>query len=215
MRRVLGILMLAGTAQAAPSPSWDDLPALLAAAEAPVDAELRACVRDKLPRTIGISATRSKGGSTSVGMPIYGLGYRGPTPEERCLGRASAKIQLPPLPAEIDHVLLAIEIGTQVAFKEWRDVPAELATLLDPDRRAALAACDRKPRTVRVMLDVRKRATTAWLPAWQFHSDTGDGSTPPDQQRVKRCLTRAVRGWRPPLLPRVIGELELSVRTSP
>lgn len=216
MRIVLGLLVVSfGTARAAPPPSWADLPALLAAAEAPVDAELRACVHDKLPRTLGISISRAKDGSTEVGMPVLGVGYRGYTPEERCLGRAVAKITLPPLPPEIVRMTFGLTIGTAPSFDTWRDVPATLATLLDADKRAALAACDVKARTVRVILDVRHKATTAWLPAWQFHSATGDGTTPPAQQRVKKCLSKAVRTWTAPLLPpSVVGEIELAIRTA-
>jgi len=221
------VLAAAGPASAgsggAPAPSWTDVPALVAAATAPVDDALRACVRGHLPRTIELVATRGPGGATQVSMPLYGLGQRGPTPEERCLVRAVARVRLPALPAEVERISLLHVVAAagapappaDPAFAAWRDPAAAIATLIDPRRRAALAACDRRPRTVRLILDLRHGATRVWLPAWQFHSPTGDGTTPPAQRRVRACLRGAIHGWKPPVLPRAMGELELALRVTP
>jgi len=197
---------------------WTDVPALIRSATAPVDGELRKCSK-RLPNRIAMIATRTRAG-TAVAMPMPGVGGRGFTPEERCLMAAIAKVALPALPAEIERVILVHAITDapatpDKAFDDWRDPAATLATLIDAKRRAALAACDGKPRTVRVILDLRAGATRVWLPAWQFHSASGDGSTPPAQRRVKACLTKAIRDWHPPALPSAMAELELALAVGP
>lgn len=200
---------------------WTDVPALLASATAPVEAELRACTK-KLPLTVGIIASRTKKG-TSVVMPMPPVGIRGFTDEERCLMKTIAKIELPELPADIETIYLGHTVvaagatapATETAFDAWRDPGKTVAGLFDDKRRAALAACDRKPRTVRLVLDERHGKTRVWLPAWQFHSPTGDGSTPPAEQKVKACMTKAITGWKAPVLPGQMPELELAISVSP
>ena len=123
------------------------------------------------------------------------------------------------MPAEVERVILGHTIvaagaaapAIDKAFADWRDLPATLSTLIDAKRRAALAACDRKPRTVRVILDLSHGKTRVWLPAWQFHSDKGDGTTPPAQRPIKACLTKAIADWKPPVLPWSMAELELAI----
>lgn len=211
-----------GSARAQPQGAgWTDVPALVASATAPVEAELRACAT-KLPRTVGLIVTRTKKG-TRVAMPMPPVGIRGFTDEERCLMKTIAKISLPELPAEIERVVLGHTIvaagspapAADPAFPPWRDPGKTVATIFDDARRTALAACDREPRTVRVVLDLSHGKTRVWLPAWQFHSPTGDGTTPPAQRKVKACLTRAIRGIRPPVLPQRMGELQLALAVSP
>jgi len=199
-------------AEAQPAATWKDVPALLGSATAPVAADLRNCVTT-LPRTIGLFATRSKGG-TQVSIPLYGVGGRGLTKEERCLSKVVARIVLPPLPAEIERVGLAYTIADSPVtpgFGAWRDPIAVLATVIDASRRSALASCDARPRTVRLVLDLRRRATRVWLPAWQFHSPSGDGSTPVSERRVKACLAKVIATWKPPVLPAAMGELQLAI----
>lgn len=189
---------------------WTDVPAMLAEATAPIAAEVGACT--KLPKRIGINAARLKDGSTTVGMPMPNVGIRGFTKEERCLGLAIAKVKLPPLPAEIQSVDLAHAFGgSPVEFGAWRDPAAVLATVFDAKRREALAACG-KSRTVRLVLDLSHGKTRIWLPAWQFHAPSGDGSTPAPEARVKACLTRAIRGFTAPVLPADMGELQIALR---
>jgi hypothetical protein len=218
---IVALLTVIAAPAAAAAPTWADTPALLAHATAPVAGALRACV-SKLPRPISLIVTRRRDGATSVTMPLYGLGGRGMTPEERCLAGTVPRIKLPPLPAEIErvgllHVIAAPDVkpARDPAFDDWRDPAAALARFLDEKRRAALAACSRAPRKVRLVLDLRRGATRVWLPQWQFHSPSGDGTTPPAEQRVKACLGAAIRGWRPPTLPRAMGELELAVAVAP
>lgn len=221
MRLVTCAVLLGIAAPAAAAPSWSDVPDLLAAATAPIAAELRGCVTGKLPKTISVILTRGKLGTTA-GMPIYGLGFRGPSPEQRCLGTAVAKLALPDLPAEIEQVLIGVLIQRdttplpppETAFADWKDLAAAVASLIDAPRRATLAACDARARTVRLVVDRTARATRVWLPAWQFHSPSGDGTTPPREQRVKACMTKAVRGISAPALPTVLGELQLAIRVS-
>ena len=176
---------------------------LLIATPAAADAweDLAKC--SKAGKRISILATRTKDGSTQASMPIYGLGGRGPTAEERCLGAAVAKLTLAPLPGEIESVIVGHAIG---------DPPPKLEgwPTFDASQRAALAACDRKPRTVRLVLDLRANKTRVWLPAWQFHSPKGDGSTPPPERVVKACMTKAIRGWTA-TLPAGVGEIQIAL----
>ncbi len=181
--------------------------ALLVSTPAAADAweDLTTC--SKAGKRISITATRAKDGSTQAGMPIHGLGYRGPTPEERCLGAAVAKLTLAPLPDEIEHVVLGHAIGDPAPKLDgW--------PTFDAAQRAALAACDRKPRSVRVVVDVRARQTRVWLPAWQFHSPKRDGSTPAPERRRKACLTKVIRGWTA-TLPAAAGEVQIALAVSP
>ncbi len=220
--RVLGCAIVLGlVAPAAAEPSWTDLPALLSSSTAPLADELRGCVKGKLPKTISVTLSRGKTGTTA-GMPIYGLGFRGVSPEEKCLGAAVAKLVFPELPAEFEQVLFGLIIRRDTAptpppdkeFADWKDPASAVATLIDAPRRATLAACDTKARTVRVVVDHTSRATRIWLPAWQFHSPRGDGTTPPAEQRVKACMTKAMRKWTAPALPAALGELQLAIRVS-
>ena len=164
-------------------------------------ADLATC--SKTGKTIAITATHAKSGATLASMPVLGVGYRGFTPEERCLVAAVAKLTLAPLPAEVERATFAHVIG---------DPPPDLKNwpTFDADQRKALAACDRKPRTVRLVLDVRRNKTRVWLPAWQFHSPAGDGSTPERERRVKACMTKAIKGWTA-TLPAQVGEIQLAL----
>jgi len=217
MRFVTCSVLVALTAPASAA-DWTDLPALIAATEAPVLGDLRACVKGKLPKSIGYVLARGKRG-TSAGMPLYGVGFRGITPEQRCLGTAVAKLAFPELPAGIEQVTLGLTIRPATAptpppdpaWGAWKDLASALTTLIDGPRRATLAACDGKARTVRIVVDRTTRATRIWLPAWQFHSPKGDGTTPPAEQRVKACMTKAMRTWTAPALPAGLGELQISI----
>jgi hypothetical protein len=202
---------------------WSDTPAVVAAGVAPVEDALRACFRAPLPQRIGFFASRGDDGGTIVAMPLpASVGHRGLTPEERCLMRTIARIELPPLPEGIDRIALGQVIvaagdpapAADAAFADWRDPAATLAPALDA-HRPAMAACDRRPRTVRLVVDLRRGRTRVWLPAWQFHSKRGDGTTPARERPVKACLRRAVAGWRLPALPRAMAELQLSVPVTP
>ncbi|GEM_PF-3907992 len=222
MRGLVGISVLLSLRIASADPSWTDVPALLDSAFAPHGDALRACVK-KLPFELGFFATRTKTGGTAVSMPLYGVGHRGPTPEESCLVAAIEKVALPPLPAEIERVGVGFTLVTAGAppmkrekrFDDWRDPAATIAMAIDDKRRAALAACDRKARTVRLILDRSKDQTRIWLPAWQFHSSTGDGSTPAAEAKVKACMTKAIRGWNAPVLPLQMGEIQVAFRVTP
>jgi len=209
-------------AQPAPPPGWDDAPAMLTAA---VDAHadtLRACLAGQPPRTIGVIVFRDRHDRTVVAMPMPAVGIRGLTPEERCLGRAVAGVVLPPLPPTLAQVGFAYTIaaaGTPApavdpAFVDWRAPATTLAAGLDP-HAATIAACDRRPRTVRLNVDRRRDRTRVWLPAWQFHARSGDGTTPARERKVKACIARAIRGVALPLLPRTMGELQVELRTAP
>jgi hypothetical protein len=219
----ISIARAAPATPTAPAPDWKDTPALLAAATAPVEAELRACVGKHVPRGITLIATRGRDGATSVAMPIYGVGGRGLTAEERCLTKAVAHVKLPPLPATIESIQLLYVIsaaGTpppavDPAFADWRDPDAALAKFLDPARHASLTACAPKARTVRLIFDLRKHATSVRLPAWQFHAPNGSGTTPPAEERVKTCLTHAIHGWSPPVLPQAMAELDVALPIAP
>ncbi len=221
MRLVTVSLLLSLAGSAAAAPGWTDVPDLLARTTAPIADELRACVKGKLPKTISVILSRGTSGTTA-GMPIYGLGYRGPTPEERCLGGAAAKLAFPELPAEIDQLLIGVVIVRDTtpilppdqAFADWKDLATAVTTLIDAPMRGTLAACDGKARTVRLVVDRTSKKTRVWLPAWQFHSPTGDGTTPPKEQRVKACMTKALRGISAPALPAVLGEMQLAIKVS-
>jgi len=214
MRCLLFLLPLSTlTARAA---GWSDVPALVSSAMAPVDAELRACSK-RLPRSIAVIASRNaKTGKTDVTLPIYGVGGRGLTAEEKCLTAAVAKVSMPDLPATIDRVIVGHTVYADgvkpppddAAFDDWRDPAATLAHVVDAK---ALAACSAKPRTVRIIFDLTAGKTRVWLPAWQFHSPSGDGSTPPAEQKVKACLDKAIATFKPPVLPKAMGELEAAV----
>ncbi len=216
------VLLGSGLAWSEPAASgWNDVPALATAAATPVAATLRACVHGRLPLALELIATPARGGSTNVAMPMPPVGQRGLTPEERCLLRAVPTIALPPLPEELARVGVAITVdatGVTVAadpaWDAWRDLGAAIARVVDRDHRAALATCAPRARTVRLILDRRHDRTRVWLPAWQFHSPSGDGTTPPAEQHVKACLTRAIAAWKPAVLPAAMGELELAIPVS-
>ena len=215
MRIALLLLLSSSTALA---DDWTDVPGLIKSATAPIDGELRTCSR--LPKRIVMIAGRAKDGSTTVGMPMPNVGHRGFTKEERCLMAAIAKVKLPALPAEIDQIILAHTVSdapalADKAFDAWRDPAATIATLVDAKHRAALGACDRKPRTARVILDLSHGKTRVWLPAWQFHSPSGDGSTPEPERRVKACMTKALRDWSAPVLPRDMADIRLALAVKP
>jgi len=211
---------------AAPPPAtatWADAPALIARVTAPVEVALRGCLEGRLPRTLTVSVSRAASGASAVAMPMPGVGGRGLTDEERCLARVIATIEVPALPAEIDRMLVGLTVvaagaappAVEPAFASWRDPAATVRAVFDDARRAALANCDARPRTVRFVLDRRGRATRVWMPAWQFHADDGSGTTPPGNRRVKACLARAIRGWAPPQLPRAMAELEVAFAVAP
>lgn len=200
---VLGLLMLLGG-------GWTDAPAVIAAGVAPVEDALRECMGGRaLPRRLGMYATRGDDGATVVAMPLPPVGHRGLTPEERCLIRTIARIELPPLPPPIERLAIGFVVvaagepaaPVDAAFAAWRDPAATLAPVIEA-QRAALAACDRRPLTVRVVVDLRRGRTRVWLPNWQFKGAPG---------RVKPCLRRAVARWRLPVLPRSLGEMQLAV----
>lgn len=194
------------------TPTWNDLPALIREAEAVVDDELQAC--SKKPLRIGISVTRDpKTGKTSVGRPVPGVGYLGYTELDKCAGKAAAKIVLPVLPAMVERLGIAVPLAaSDPAWADWRDLPAALAAVI---ATGPLGACDVKARTVRLVLDLRHGKTRVWLPAWQFHAESGDGTTPVPEQKVKACLGKAIAGWNPPVLPRDLGEIEVAVAVKP
>jgi hypothetical protein len=201
---LIGLLLIGG--------GWTDTPAVIAAAVAPVEDALRGCLRGGLPRRLGMYATRGDGGATVVNMPMPPVGVRGLTAEERCLMRTIARIELPPLPAPIERlgigfvVVAAGEPAAPVdaAFSAWRDPAATLAPVIDA-HLTALAACDRRPRTVRLVVDLRRGRTRVWLPAWQFSGAPAG---------VKVCLRRVIGRWRLPVLPRSLGEMQLAIPTS-
>lgn len=215
--RLALVLLVVTPAIAFADPSWSDTPALLDAAIAPHANELRACVK-KVPRDIGFYATRSRNGDTEVSMPLYGVGHRGPTPEESCLVKAIAKLRLPPLPTDIERIALRytlVAAGDPPAklekrYDDWRDPATTIRTAIGEREREGLGVCARKSRTARVNLDLSKGKTRIWLPAWQFHSDKGDGSTPPSEAAVKACMAKVIRSWSAPVLPMAMGEIQLA-----
>jgi hypothetical protein len=210
MRFVRLILFLA-TSTASAAPAWDDIPQLIARA-VPV-AALRACSKVKLPWQLPLIISRDeKTGASGVAMPFPDVGIRGFTEHERCLMRVIAKLAVPPLPTEIERITVRYTVDTQLvapALGDWSTL-AHLATVLDHDRRSALAACSKRP--VRLIIDERHGATRVWLPAWQFHSASGDGTTPEAQQPIKACLTREVARWKLATLPADLLELAVVVQ---
>lgn len=214
----LGVALAASGSIAHAEPSWADAATLVTAATANIDSSLRACTKKPPPFRVGFYATRTRQGSTSVSMPIYSAGIRGISVEDRCLATAVAQLVLPQLPEGIDrigllHIVPADGAPTPDDFSGWNDVPATLATIFTAEHRTAIAGCSKRSRTARFNLDVRAGTTTVWLPAWQFHSAAGDGSTPAAEQTVKRCMTREVVGWIGPRLPAAMGELQASFVT--
>ena len=180
---------------------------VLSAAPAAADAwqDLAQC--SKPGKRISIIAARTKDG-TRMAMPMPNVGGRGFTREERCLITAIAKLPAPALPDEVSQVTVRYTIGDPPPSFDVAETVEVFA------KRTALAACDRKARTVRLVLDVARGKPRVWMPAWQFHSPKGDGSTPPAQQQVKACLTKAIRGWTHSL-PAHVGELQLALAVSP
>lgn len=204
---------------------WTDVPALIEAAAQPVDKDLRACSPKRaLPWTIVLIATRdAKTGKTAVNMPFPPVGIRGLTAEEKCLLATVPKIQLPDLPAGIDridvlHTVLA-DGGTPPSpakeFDTWSDPAAVIGAIVDDKAKAALAKCDKSSRTVRVILDLSHGKTRVWLPAWQFHSPSGDGSTPASESKVKACVNKVIAKWKPTPLPAAMAELHLAISVTP
>ncbi|HEY4182919.1 MAG TPA: hypothetical protein VGM90_39115 [Kofleriaceae bacterium] len=213
LRASLFMLALALPSVAHADADWSDTETLFGDAMAKVDPVLLACHKAKTPLRIPIAVVRdAKTGSSRAGMPLPAeVGILGLTPEDRCLMKESVAIALPPLPAEVEELWLGHTVGAAPSpFGEWRDLPAALAKLLDGDHRQALGACGAK--TMRLVLDERHGKTRIWLPAWQFHSASGDGTTPAAQQVIKRCLTRAISAWIAPAFPTDLGEIHLAIR---
>jgi hypothetical protein len=173
--------------------TWADAPTVVAQAVAPIEADLRACM--KKPHVIGIIASRGTDGATSVSMPVYGVGGRGFTAEEKCLLKQVARLELPPLPAGIERVNVGL-LQTS-AWDTWRDLTV---VIVDEPHAKAFAAC--KASTVRLVID-RAAKTRVWLPEWQF-KNAAPG--------VRSCLRKAIAGWTLPVLPPALGELQLTVR---
>ena len=210
----LAILLASSTAIA--GPDWSNAAKVVGDAAAVVDPALRACSKQKTPWKIALIVSRDdKTGASQVAMPFPPVGGRGLTDEERCLLKTVASIEVPPLPAEVSRIDIIHTVDTKPTEPElgdWRDLPKQLGAIFDTDRRTALAACSKRPRTVRVILDVRQGKTRAWLPAWQFHSESGDGTTPAAEQPIKACLTRELARWTLAVLPADLGELDIALR---
>jgi hypothetical protein len=211
-------VMVGATVARAQPADWRDAPATLAAVVAPIDDELRACLTAPGPRTVAIVFTRGDDGATRAALPMPPVGIRGLTPEERCLLAVVPRVVAPPLPALIERIAFAYVIGGPAAVDpdpaSWRDPGTVIADVIDP-ARASLAACAARARMVRLVFDRRRARTRVWLPAWQFHSRRGDGTTPPRERRVKACVRRAIRGWQLPPLPPAMGELHVAVDVAP
>jgi hypothetical protein len=218
---VTAVVVTATHADAATAPGWNDVPALVVFATQSIDKDLRACSQKKPPWNIALIVTRDKKtGASNVQMPFPPVGIRGLTKEEKCLLATIPKIALPDLPAGIDRIIVAHTVvadgatapAAEKAFDDWRDPAATIATFVDDTQKAKLATCDKKTtRTVRVILDLRAGKTRVWLPAWQFHSRSGDGSTPDHEKKVKACVNKVIAGWKPPVLPRAMAELQLAI----
>ena len=207
------------------APDWTDVPALIESATKSIDKELRACSpRRATPWVIALIVTRDpKTGASTTQMPFPPVGIRGLTPEEKCLLATVPKIQLPDLPAGFDRIVVGHTVladgGTPAApakeLATWKDPAAVVGTIVDDKAKAALAACDKKSRTVRVILDLSHGKTRVWLPAWQFHSASGDGSTPASEGKVKTCVNKVIAKWKPTPLPPAMAELQLAISVSP
>ena len=140
----LALLALATTAHAQPAApaTWDDAPALIAQAVAPVLADLRACITSGRPQTIGLIVARADDGRTRVAMPMPPVGIRGFTPEERCLMRTIAGITVPALPPLLERVTFAYVVDApgspppplDPAFADWRAPATTLAATVEPAR---------------------------------------------------------------------------------
>ena len=75
------------------------------------------------PHAIGVVAARRRDGTTQVSMPVYGVGGRGFTPEERCLMKVVATITLPALPESIERLGFAIPIdAADAGWDAWKDL---------------------------------------------------------------------------------------------
>ena len=213
--RLVCVLTLCASSSAIAAPDWTDTAKLVGDAASTIDPALRACSKQRTPWQLALIISRDeKTGASHVDMPFPQVGDRGLTDEEHCLLNAVPKIELPPLPAEVSRIDILHSVDTiarQPELGDWRDLPHELATIVDADRRKALTACSKRSRTVRMILDVRHGKTRVWLPAWQFHSESGDGSTPPSEQPIKACLTRELAHWTVPVLPADLLELELAI----
>lgn len=214
MRLALVLAALVVTiAPAIAQPAWSDAPTAIAATVASFSPAAEACGGPR-PMRLAIVVSRDHRGATIASMPMPGVGGRGLTPLERCLGRAVAAATPPSLPVGLEQLTFVHTLGaappSDPAVDDWRD-PLGVVTAAMTPRRAELAACG-GPRAARVVIDRRRGATRAWLPAWPFHARDGSGTTPAAQRRAKACLTRIVRGWRLPLLPRDLGELHVLLR---
>jgi hypothetical protein len=214
--RLICLAILLASSPAIAAPDWTDGTKLVGDAAAVADPALRACSKQKPPWRIALIVSRDdKTGGSHVAMPFPPVGWRGLTDEESCLLKTVASIELPALPAEVSRIVIIHTVDTtptEPELGDWRDVAHELGTVFDADRRTALAACSKRPRTVRVILDVRHGKTRAWLPAWQFHSASGDGTTPAAEQPIKACLTRELARWTVPVLPTDLSEIEVAIR---
>ncbi|MEZ4400698.1 MAG: hypothetical protein R3B06_11800 [Kofleriaceae bacterium] len=213
---MIAAVALAAPALAQPTPGparspWTDTEAAIAALVAPIDAQLAACVPGRT-RTIGVTVTTARDGTARAGLPLSYLGYRGPTPADRCLGDVVGSLTVPPLPPGLAQLSFAYTIGApppaDPAWTAWRDPVATIAAAAAADR-AALAACTPAARTLRVTVDTRRGRTRAWLPAWPYHAADGSGTTPPALRRVKACHAKVVRAWSLPRLPATLGELQV------
>lgn len=210
MRWILIAVTLAPSVAAA-EPSWSDTEAMIESATAPVDPALIACRKTtKTPWRIALIITRDKKtGDSNVNMPFPNVGIRGFTPEELCLMKTVALISVPRLPDTVDEITIVHTVdikATRPTLGEWSDLPEALSAL------PAVASCSKKARTVRINLDVRHGKTRAWLPDWQFHSPSGDGSTPASEKPIQRCLTRALSTWKLAVLPTDLNEVRLAVK---
>jgi hypothetical protein len=216
--RLICLAVLLASSSAIAAPDWTDATKLVRDAAAVADPAFRACSKAKTPWKIALIVWRDdKTGASNVAMPFPPVGDRGLTDEESCLLKTVATIEMPPLPAEVSRIVVIHTVDTKPTepeLGEWRDVAHELGTIFDADRRTALAACSKRRRTVRVILDVRHGKTRAWLPAWQFHSESRDGSTPAAERPIKACLTRELARWTVPILPADLNELEVAIPTS-
>jgi hypothetical protein len=219
----LAVFALSTSAEANTAPDWNDVPALVAFATQSVDKDLRACVK-KVPKQLALIATRDpKTGATKVAMPFPPVGGRGFTAEEKCLMATIPKIALPDLPAGIDRIIVghtvladgATPAAPDKAFDTWKDPATAVAAFVDDKAKASLAACDKKARTVRVILDLSHGKTRVWLPAWQFHSAKGDGTTPAAEARVKACINKVIATWKPLPLPAAMAEMQLAIAVTP